>query len=382
MPEFAQPQRPELTSDDRDQSVAAAAALFDRSRLKVARELRGLSQVQLAREVGGVKAASLSQFETGHARPSASTLSRLAVALQVPVEFFAAQTRRPSDQETGFFRSLRSTAPRDRARARALVELTRELTLQLESVVALPELDLPRPDTPVGEDATREHVESVAADVRTRWALPPGPIENVVRTIERHGVVTTRFRVKLEKIDAFSVHFEDRPVVVLGADKGWRDRSRFDAAHELGHLILHDPAQAGTKVIETQAHWFAAAFLMPADEIRSELPSTPDWRRLVDLKQDWHVSIAALLMRAKTLEVMNERTYIQALKVMSMRGWRTAEPGDLGVAESPLVLRNALDVAARNGTSLNDLVRAAGLPYSDVQLVLGGLEDPRPRVEL
>lgn len=69
------------------------AALFDRARLRMARELRGLTQVQLAREVGSVTAASVSQFENGHTRPAASTLRRLSVALRVPPSFFAAPAR-------------------------------------------------------------------------------------------------------------------------------------------------------------------------------------------------------------------------------------------------------------------------------------------------
>ena len=70
-------------------------------------------------------------------------------------------------------------------------------------------------------------------------------------------------------MDACLVDHHDRPVVVLGADKGQSDRSPFDAAHELGHLVLHRPEHAGTREVETQAHRFAAAFLMPADAIRN-----------------------------------------------------------------------------------------------------------------
>ena len=88
------------------------AALFDRTRLRTARELRGYSQVELAREVGSLTAASLSQFENGHARPAASTLRRLSVALRVPLDFFAAPVRSvPQEPINGFFRSLRSTSP-------------------------------------------------------------------------------------------------------------------------------------------------------------------------------------------------------------------------------------------------------------------------------
>lgn len=59
-----------------------------------------------------------------------------------------------------------------------------------------------------------------------------------------------------------------RAVVVLGTDKNDRARSRFDGAHELGHFVVHGDQIWGVKEVEHQAHAFAAAFLMPADDIR------------------------------------------------------------------------------------------------------------------
>ncbi|RAS70669.1 uncharacterized protein DUF955 [Lentzea atacamensis] len=103
--------------------------------------------------------------------------------------------------------------------------------------------------------------------------------------------------------NAFNAGF--RPVVALGADKGLRDRSRFDAAHELGHLVLLGAdGPIADKATESQANEFAAAFLMPAEDIAHELPARLDWPALLRLKAKWHVSLAALLVRAKTLGVM------------------------------------------------------------------------------
>ncbi|MBV9163873.1 MAG: ImmA/IrrE family metallo-endopeptidase [Pseudonocardiales bacterium] len=363
--------------------AADIAVLFDRNRLRIARELRGLSQVQLAREAGSVTSGSLSQFESGHTRPSAATLRRLSVALRVPLRFFAApaQPSRP-ESVSGFFRSLRSTSPRDRQQALAYVQLARELALELEKFVTLPELDLPRTTQPLAEIIKREEIEALAQDVRNHWNIPSGPIDDVVRTLERNGIVTIRFRVSLEKVDAFCVDFPDRPVIALGADKGLRDRSRFDGTHELGHLIMHSADQVGTKSIETQANEFAAAFLMPAEDIRDELPARADWPALLKLKAQWHVSIAALLVRAKTLGVMDEQTYTQAWKTMSVRGWRKREPGHIGTPESPVLLRRALDVAANTGMTFGNLIGRAGLPENDIRAILGDNSDERPRVEL
>ena len=205
---------------------------------------------------------------------------------------------------------------------------------------------------------------------------------DVVRALEQHGIVTARFPVDGHHMDAFSVEYPDRPVVVLGADKGQRDRSRFDASHELGHLVLHQPKHAGTKEAENQAHRFAAAFLMPAEAIRDDLPRRADWERLAHLKQEWGVSIAALLKRAQTLGRMDPTAYTQAMKTLSARGWRKREPVDLGPAEKPVLLAKALEVAAAHGVTLADLAAEHGLPLNDLRKILQQSTDPRPRVEL
>jgi Zn-dependent peptidase ImmA (M78 family) len=264
----------------------------------------------------------------------------------------------------------------------ATVEIVREVVRQLETFVRLPDVDIPLRQEDITEKAPRADIETIAADVRRRWMLPAGPIDDMVLQLERHGIVTTRFGVGHAKIDAFSVPFSDRSVVVLSADKNLRDRSRFDAAHELGHLVMHRQAQIGNKTIETQAHQFAAAFLMPADEIVEQLPDKADWPRLIRLKAYWHVSIAALLMRARTLGVMTEPAYIQALKTMSTRGWRQNEPGALGEPERPMLLHRAVEVAASVGVPLDVLAQRAGLPENDVRSIVGARPDERPAVEL
>lgn len=370
--------------DDGQLDPRDVAALFDRGRLRMARELRGLTQVQLAREAGAVTSASVSQFENGHARPAVPTLRRLSVALRVPLTFFAAPARPPAqEQVNGFFRSLRSTSPRDRQQALAYVHLARELALELEKIVVLPDLDLPRIPVTEGRILPILDVEHAAARVRDHWNVPAGPIPDVVRLLERSGIIVVRFRVSIEKVDAFCVAFPDRPVVALGADKGLRDRSRFDAAHELGHLVLHGlEGKVGDKATENQANEFAAALLMPAEDIRAELPSRLDWPSLLRLKAKWHVSIAALQVRAKTLGVMDDHTYAQAWKALSVRGWRKVEPGSLGAPEAPVLLHRAVELVETTGLSFTEFVGRVGLSEADVRTLLNRGIDHRPRVEL
>jgi len=167
-------------------------------------------------------------------------------------------------------------------------------------------------------------IEDLAQRVRRRWGIPAGPIPNIVGLLESHGIVVLRLPLDTADVDAFSLPFHDRPVVVLATDKNDRARSRFDGAHELGHLVMHGEHVWGLKQVESQAHAFAAAFLMPDRDIRDELPSYADWPTLFDLKRRWQVSLAALLLRAKNLGRMTDASYLTAVKALSAR---LAAPG-------------------------------------------------------
>ncbi|TDE25145.1 XRE family transcriptional regulator [Actinomadura sp. 6K520] len=310
---------------------------FERARLRVARELVGLSQKQLATRVG-LTPAAISQFESGAARPSPETVAALSAVLTVPAGFFAQPVTQTHE---GFFRSLRRTAVADRRRARAIAHVAHDLALAAAAADRFPAYDVPRIPSS-GLEASLDEIENIAAHVRARWGVPPGPITDVVKLLEAHGVVVIRLPLNSTDVDAFSLPFADHPVVVLGSDKNDRARSRFDGTHELAHLVMHGEQIWGIKEVESQAHRFAAAFLLPADEIRDQLPTTVDWPRLFELKRYWQVSLAALLMRARTLNRMSESTYLTAVKAASARGWRRLEPVPLGPPEHPNNLLNFL----------------------------------------
>jgi Zn-dependent peptidase ImmA (M78 family) len=251
----------------------------------------------------------------------------------------------------------------------------------VEHYVELPDLEVPKVRLRFG---SREEIEDAALSVRRSWGLGDGPIEHVVRQLERHGVVTTRLALGRHDLDAYSVWFDDRPVVALGADKGSTARSRFDAAHELGHGVLHDRADLGLRETEDQAHRFAAAFLMPEDSIRSFLSPSVDWRELMNVKAAWGVSLAALLIRARDLRILSQARYVSAMKYMSAKGWRRTEPGDraLGAPEAPRLLGAALRRLKDQGQDLSSVTDEAGLPFDLISEVLAETMSGRSRVDL
>jgi Zn-dependent peptidase ImmA (M78 family)/DNA-binding XRE family transcriptional regulator len=365
-------------------AARAVAPIFDPARLKLARESRGLLKSELAARVQ-VTPAAVGQFEAGTAKPSAATLAQLALVLSFPVEFFAFTGERrqtPTVADT-FFRSLRSARQSERQQAVAHATLVWEVVRKLEEKVRLPALDLPD-DLHVTPATSLDDIEAIAAELRRRWRLPPGPVPHVILVLELHGIVVTRYRSGSERLDAFSCPFPERPVVVLGDDKGQFDRSRFDGAHELGHLVMHPDPQPGDRTLERQAHRFAAGFLMPREQIVDELPhGRVDWMEMVTLKRKWGVAIQALLYRARTLGTLDAGGYENAMKTMSRRGWRRQEPGNLGRPERPQMLQKAVDALATAGITMQDLVALTHLSEASLKTILGvDGDEPTIGVEL
>ncbi len=368
--------------DQRLDEARDVRRLFDGGRLRIARELRGFSQSSLA-ELANLSGAAVGQFEKGASTPNARSLDSLSAALRFPIAYFRNDRALDQVDKPAFFRSSRSTSVKDQKRARAFAELVRDFTLGVESEVELPRLDIPRFPTRC-EGLVSANVEAIAQLVREEWSLSTDePIEDVVVLLERHGVVVTRAEFEAQKIDAFSVAFDDRPVVVLCSDKGLRDRSRFDASHELGHLVMHSSADCGKKVAESQANQFAAAFLMPRDGIMKELPDRVDWIKLIQLKRRWGVSIGALLVRAKTLGTISNDVYVQAIKAMSARGWKTREPEPLGIPESPQLLYRAVKILREElGRTTDDLENLTGIPTDQIERIYASTAPARRRVQL
>lgn len=362
--------------------AAEVAPLVNPQRLRLARETHGWTQRVLSTELDGLghplTSAAISQLETGATRPSPRTLAAIADATGFPVDYFV---RRQTDTEAaGFFRSLRSTPARERSRALARAHLLHDFGVALEHYIDLPDRDIPR--WPI-VNPTSEDIEHVAMRVRRSWGLGAGPIDEVLVEIERHGAIAARVILERSDVDAFSAWFPDRPVVVLGKDKASYVRSRFDAAHELGHLVLHGPEQAGTKEAERQAHDFAASFLMPAASIADRLPASANWGQLMELKATWGVSMGALLYRSKKLGLMGDARYTSAMKYMSAKGWRKEEPGDrASTPEQPRLISSALRLLRREGIELDDIAAQGALPVPLVREIIDGVTESRRRVDL
>ena len=351
--------------------AAEVAAIFDGGRLTLARHLAGLRKSELAALVDK-SATAVAAWESGAKRPTAATVAQLALSLSVDPGFFAV---RPEDvaaiSATPHFRSLRSTSQRARDQAYAYGQLAVDIASSLERHVEFPSPDVP--SLPVSfDDPDGDGPERAARLVREEWRIDTGPVGHLVRLLENHGVLVIFSPPQTASVDAYSFTSKLRPVVLLNPIKRDYYRQRFDVAHELGHLIMHGDADPGSRIVEDQAHRFAAELLMPTDQIRYSLPATMGgnvWQTLARLKEQWGVSIQALLYRARWLGRLSDVSYRNAMTTISARGWRRNEPGLISAIEQPSLLPRAVELLTQEGIDETSLIEQCRVPAELFRIV-------------
>lgn len=274
---------------------------FNPKRLTLARRRRKLSKKALA-EAAELDQKTIIRYESGEGEPSGGSLETLAKKLAFPAEFFFGPDPDEVPVEAVSFRSLSSLTVRDRDAALAASVFAFMLNDWMATRFSLPVADLPA----FKEDTDPE---SAAHLLRERWGLGERRISNMVHLLESKGVRVFSLVEDVRALDAFSMWRRSTPFVFLNAGST-AERSRFDAAHELGHLVLHrHGGPQGGREAEDQANQFASAFLLPKGDILARLPRIRFLNELVQAKAIWGVSVAALNHRLHKLGVTSDWQY-------------------------------------------------------------------------
>jgi Zn-dependent peptidase ImmA (M78 family)/transcriptional regulator with XRE-family HTH domain len=353
---------------------------FIGARLREARLARGLTAISLADQLGVTRSA-VSHYERGEQSPRPEVMRRIEAVLDLPAQFF---WRVPAKERKRilFWRSISAATKTARVRAQSRYIWLEEIVRYLREYVNFPPVNFPNFNPP--KKPTRisaEMIEELAADTRRFWKLGNGAISNVVWLLENNGAVITRTKLEANTLDAFSEWHaaENAPYFILGADKQVAARSRFDVAHELGHMILHrhidGPCVAHTAdhtLIERQADRFAGAFLLPEDSFSSDvfLPSLDTFQAL---KPKWGVSIQLMLHRAYDIDLISDKQARRMWINCARRGWRKREPLDDRLpVEEPRLLRRAFEILIGERVQTRAQVLSA-LPYnvSDIEELAG-----------
>ncbi len=350
---------------------------FEPGRLVQALAARGLSQVALASMVG-VSPATVSKWKSGQQSPEAEALANLSQVINVAPEWFTRPI--PEKCSLPLFRSNASAHANARIMLEARLEWAQDIALALSEFVDFPEVNLPKRKFTDPEQITTSDIEEAADECRELWGLGRRAVPDLAMAVEGAGVILVREETGIATIEGLSAwsHVLNRPLVLLSSDKQNGFRSRFDLAHELGHLILHKGMERSTdpvrhKVMEDQAHRFAGAFLLPAETFAAEVRSPVTLDSLLLLKQRWGVSVAAMVMRLWALGVIDDDAKGLLFKRRSARWGVKAEPGDEGrVPEQTRLLRRTIELLASSGVlPVNGVSAYIGLSDTDIEMLTG-----------
>lgn len=335
--------------------------MFKPSRLVIARKRRAMTKVSLT-EASGVSLRSVSAYENGHTTPDEASLTALAKALRFPVDFFTAPELDEPPQHIVSFRSLSSMTAGKRDSAIAAAAIAMDLSKWLED-----RFSLPAPNVP---DLRGVDAELAAEEVRAAWGVGTRPIRNMVHLLEANGVRVFSLAEVGEAVDAFSFTKDRTPFVFLSTAKS-AERSRFDAAHELAHLVLHRHG-VPSRDAEREADRFAAAFLMPKASVVSVVPRNPTIATLLELKTSWSVSVAALAHRIHSLGMISEWHYRTLCIEIAKRRYRTTEPNPIP-RETSQLLEKVFAAIREDGLTKADVARDLHVHLADIQALVFGL---------
>lgn len=271
--------------------------MFNIQRLELARKRRRYTSKILS-EKAGIAPVTLSRILNGKQEPDDETQTCLIAALEFPRAFFERDDADEIEVSSVSFRSLSGMTARERDGALSAGSIAFEISDWLKDKYELPEPDL--------LDLAHEHdPTSAARTIRQYWGLGEKPIGNFIKILETKGVRVFSLSETTKNVDAFSLWRDGEPFIFLNTYKS-AERSRFDAAHELGHLLLHKHGGPQYRSAEMEANLFASSFLMPSTDVKTRMPYVSSLNKIIQEKQRWRVSAAALCYRLHKLGMLTD----------------------------------------------------------------------------
>jgi Zn-dependent peptidase ImmA (M78 family) len=335
--------------------------MLNPERIELVRRRLGLTKIGFAEKLG-VDRKVIQRFESGAAELPTSCLSRLCQISGYPEGFFHKPSPEYPDPSGVSFRSLRSLTAGVRDAAIAAGALAFEFDDWIAEKYELPNHSLIQIES-------RSPTES-AAFLRAKWGIGERPIGNMVNLLESHGVRVFSLAEETRHLDAYSLWRNDKPYIFLNTLKT-TEHSRYDAAHELGHLVMHRHSGSAHASAEYEAQTFASAFLMPADDLRAEIPWVRSLSDLVNKKKRWGVSVSALNYALHKIDKISDWHYRSYYIALAKLG-REVEPNPLP-PETSQVWTKILTDLWRQGLPLARIADQLRLPEKELNDLLFGI---------
>ncbi len=295
--------------------------------------------------------------------PTEDNVARIARATGFPTSFFEEDDIELLNADGVSFRSMSKMTAKQRNAAIAAGSIAFVLNDWVDQ-----KFDLVAPDVP---DYRGASPEAAAQSLRQAWGLGVQPIKNMIHLLESRGIRVFSLAENCLEVDAYSVWRGLRPFIFFNMGKSG-ERRRFDAAHELAHLVLHRHGSPNGVEAEKEAHAFAAEFLMPAASIKALGRVIPTLDYILQLKKRWIVSAAAMTLRLHETGHLTYYHYNRLFVELSRKGFRTIEPFAVR-PETSQVWQKVFAELRKEGHNVQFIADELSLPADEIAKLVFGL---------
>ena len=335
------------------------------SRIRLAREVLGLTQAQLAEQIDTTQ-SGIASMEANLYRPSPDYLSVLAEKTGFSKSFFETSEVEEFPSGALLYRARAALKKVERQQAHGLTSVAYELALHLGRGLKTLPVNVPK---------LREPEATAAQIVRDSFGISPqAPITDLMQRAERNGVLVLFVPQQFDALDGFATWVgtvSPRPVIaLLGGKTGYR--INFTLAEELGHLVLHSPLNVTVAEADRQARAFAQELLLPKEAMMEEMKTPVTLSSLAKLKPRWHVSLQLLMRRAYELALITPNQYRYLNQQIRISGWTRSEPGDDQIPQPrPRLMKKMAELRYGTPVRVEEIARDTGVPNDIISDLLG-----------
>ncbi len=285
-------------------------------RLKNARVLAGLSQDDLVDRMGGIVSKNaISKYEKAAMMADSKVLIALAKALDVKTDYFFRHFT-VEIKQMEFRKKSKLSVKKINAIKQKVTDIV-ERYLEVEQFLSIKsEFKNPIKNRII---QSRENVEEAVNYLLKQWKIGYNALPNVIDLLEDKEIKVIEIDAP-DEFDGFSAWADGKYPIIVINEHYTIERKRLTALHELGHLLLNFSEEVSHKEIEKMCFQFAGAMLIPEETFKYEFGehrmriSVPE---LIAVKEEYGISIQALMQRAKDLGVINDVAFLNFRKWIS-----------------------------------------------------------------
>lgn len=332
------------------------------SKLRTARSLVGISTRAVAKMLEPlvpISHATIANYEKGASIPPLDILAALAKIYERPINWFLESSKALTGVR---YRNLKS-----KTKSADLLGFEAEVQRWMDAYIAI-EKRLERPLETIVDVASvskAKDMASITQDIRRKLGIGEDePITSIIAVLEAFGVRIIEVESEV-RIDGLAARYGDHYVVALNPNVP-HERHRLNAAHELAHIVLGDCEMGdGHDEAEQRAFEFASILLLPNRQLKSAFEGL-SMVRLVQFKERFGISLAAMVYRAEKLGFIKKSIAKQLWIEFSKRGWRTNEPGRVQEDRATRLEQLLEEAMAGSAMSVKELADMCGVRIAEV----------------